>query len=50
MRTNDRGIVDVRLRGDAGLPDEGLVVDGWNNPYYLTPLVSLCKDLTRGAR
>jgi len=50
VRTNERGVLDVRLPVGRELPEEDAVVNGWNNPYYLTPLRSLQVDLGGSAR
>lgn len=50
VRTNERGVLDVRLPVGRELPEEGAVVDGWNNPYYLTPMRRLQVDLGGSAR
>lgn len=49
VRCTARGTLDVRLPLGAPLPAPE-VLYGWRNPYYLTPLVSVQRDLLPGGR
>jgi hypothetical protein len=45
VRMSSSGTYDVRLPLGVQLPDEAEILDGWRNPYYLAPLLSVQRDL-----